>query len=203
MRRPHPRYDETRKAWVTKAGGPLKTLAAGPKNAETEAAAWDAFYVHMAKLGQPVEGASIPKITLGDLSDRYGEWMEREVAAERMKPRTRDYYRDHLQSFLDAVGGRRPALGIAPHEVEMYKTGWHSVQTVQRLYNWGVEMGLVEKNPFARIKKPDLGERERILTPTETARLLRASDRHFRRFLLAMRHTIARPQEIRAFSGST
>jgi len=127
VHRPHPRFDETRNAWVTKAGGPLKILAKGPENADTEAAAWDAFYVHMAKLGQPVEGASIPKITLGELCDRYGEWMEREIAAERMKPRTRDYYRDHLQTFPDAVGGRRPALGITPHEVEMYKTGWHSL----------------------------------------------------------------------------
>ena len=197
MRRPHPRFDTIRNAWVTKAGGRLKFLVKGPKNADTEAAAWDAFYVHMAKLGQPVGIASIPTITLGALCDRYGEWMEREVAADRMKPRTRDYYRDHLQSFLNSVGGRRPALGIPPHEVEMYKTSWHSVQTVQRLYNWGVEMGIVEKNPFAKITKPELGERERILTPTETARLLRATDRFFRWFLLAMRHTIARPQEIR------
>ncbi len=198
MRRPHPRYDDIRKAWVTRAGGRLKILVKGPENDDTKAAAWDAFYVHMAKLGQPVEGASIPKITLGELCDRYGDWMEREVAAGRMQPRTRDYYHDLLQKFLDAVGGKRQALGIPPHEVEMYKTGWHSVQTVQRLYNWGVEMGLVEKNPFARIKKPELGERERILTRDETARLLRAADRYFRLFLVAMRHTIARPQEVRA-----
>lgn len=198
MRRPHPRFDETRNAWVTRAGGRLKILAKGPKNADTEAVAWDAFYVHMARIGQPVEGSSTPKITLGELCDRYGEWMEREIVADRMQPRTRDYYRDLLQRFLDSVGGRRPALGISPHEVEMYKTGWHSVQTVQRLYNWGVEMGLVEANPFSRIKKPEVGERERILTSIEAVRLLRATDRYFRRFLLAMRQTIARPQEVRA-----
>src|ERR1700685_1773378 len=75
VRRPHPRFDEIRNAWVTKAGGPLKILVKGPKNPETEAAAWDAFYVHMAKLGQPVEAASIPNITLGELCDRYGEWI--------------------------------------------------------------------------------------------------------------------------------
>lgn len=86
MRRPHPRYDETRKAWVTRAGGRLTILVKGPKNADTEAAAWDAFYVHMANLGHPVEASSIPKITLGELSDRYGEWMERGVAAVRMQP---------------------------------------------------------------------------------------------------------------------
>ena len=74
MRRPHPRFDDSRDAWVTRAGGRLKLLAKGPKNADTEGAAWDMFYVHMAKLGQPVEIASIPKITLGELCDHYGEW---------------------------------------------------------------------------------------------------------------------------------
>ena len=116
-----------------------------------------------------------------------------------MKPTTLDYYHHYLQQFIKAVGGRRPALGILPHEVEMYKTGWHSVQTVQRLYNWGVEMGIVAKNPFAKIKKPELGQRERILSPLEGVQLLRTADRDFRPFLLAMRHTIARPQEVRAF----
>ena len=93
MRRPHPRFDERRNAWVTRAGGRLKILAKGPKNAETEATAWDAFYVHMAKLGNPVEGSAIPVITIGELADRFGDWMEREVAADRLKPATLDYYR--------------------------------------------------------------------------------------------------------------
>jgi integrase len=44
-----------------------------------------------------------------------------------------------------------------------------------------------------------LGEGERVLTATESARLLRAADQPFRSFLLAMRHTIARPQEVRLF----
>ena len=72
MRRPHPRFDTARDAWVTRAGGKLKILAKGPQNANTEAAAWDAFYVHMAKLGTPVEGSSIPVMTLGSLANKYG-----------------------------------------------------------------------------------------------------------------------------------
>ncbi len=40
MRRPHPRFDKTRNAWVTRAGGKLKILANGPKNKNTQAAAW-------------------------------------------------------------------------------------------------------------------------------------------------------------------
>jgi len=199
VRRPHPRFDEARNAWVTRAGGRLKILSKGPKNSETEAAAWDAFYCHMAKVGLPVENASIPAVTLGQLADKYGEWMDREVAVDRMKPRTRDYYRDQIQKFLDAIGGSRSALGVLPHEVEMYKTGWHSVQAVQRLFNWGVVMGLLSENPIRSVQKPEPGQRQRILSPKETARLLRGTDRNFRQFLLAMRHTIARPQEVRAF----
>ena len=39
MRKPHPRFDDARNAWVTRAGGTLKILAKGPKNSATEAAA--------------------------------------------------------------------------------------------------------------------------------------------------------------------
>ncbi len=198
MRRPHPRFDEARNAWVTRAGGKLKILAGGPKNKDTETAAWDAFYAHMAKLGNPVEGSSLPVITLGQLADKYGDWMKREVEAGRMKQRTLDYYQDHIQKFLDTVGGRRPALGVVPHELEMFKGSWHSVQAVQRLYNWGVEMGLLRENPVRSVKKPDLGQRERVLTDAEQTKLLDGTDEHFRSFLLALLHTIARPQEVRA-----
>jgi hypothetical protein len=195
VRRPHPRFDNIRDAWVTQAGGKLKILAKGPKTAETEAAAWDAFYVHIAKLGTSVEGSSLPTLTLGQLADKYGDWMQREVEAGRMRPRTLDYYKDQLQKFLDALGGHRPALGVLPHEVEMYKTGWHSVQAVQRLYNWAVKMGLLAHNPLRSIQKPDPGQRQRILSPVETVQLLRATDRDFRRLCNAIRENgkLAKP----------
>src|SRR5207249_1593588 len=63
---------------------------------------------------------------------------------------------------------------------------------------WGVEMGLLAENPIRSVPKPDLGQREPILTPEELDSLLESTDRHFRPFLLAMLHTIARPQEVRA-----
>ena len=61
----------------------------------------------MAKLGTPVESSSIAALTFGQLADKYGEWVQREVAAGRMKPRTLDYYQHQLQKFLDAIGGHR------------------------------------------------------------------------------------------------
>lgn len=199
MRRPHPRFDSHRNAWVTNAGGRLKTLAKGPKNAATEKVAWQALYDHMSRLGRPVEGAPEFAITLGDLADEYGRWMEKEVRENRLAPTTMQYYRSYIQKFLDAVGGHRSALSILPIEMERYKSGWHSVQTIQRLYNWGVKMGLVTSNPFKEIENPEPAQRERVLDRSELARLLRATDRPFRLFLTAMIHTIARPQEVRAF----
>jgi integrase len=198
VRRPHPRFDASRNAWVIRAGGRLKILAKGPETAESEAAAWDAFYAHMAKLGSPVDNSTLPLLTLGQLADRYGEWMQREVQAGRLRPRTLDYYRHQLQQLLDALGGQRSALSLLPHDVEMFKTGWHSVQAAQRLYNWGVKMGLIADNPIRGVQKPELGQRQRVLSPIEMAQLLRTADHDFRPFLLAMRHTLARPQEVRA-----
>lgn len=199
MRRPHPRFDERRNAWVTNAGGRLKFLAKGPKNTETEQEAWNSFYEYMAKLGRPIQDAPVPQLTLGELADEYGSWMQQEVEAGRMKPATLNYYQHHIQRFLDTVGGHRFATAILPLELERHKTTWHSVQTIQRLYNWGVKMRLVAENPFKEIKAPEPGERERVLTREEQTRLLHAADRPFRHFLWAMIHTIARPQEVRAF----
>ena len=102
MRRPHPRFDAARNAWVTRAGGRLQILAKGPQNTQTEAAAWDAFYAHMARRGTPVEGATTPTLTLGQLADRYGEWMQREVDSGRLRPKTLRYYKDQIQKFLSS-----------------------------------------------------------------------------------------------------
>jgi integrase len=198
VRRPHPRFDTTRNAWVTRAGGTLAVLAKGPKTAATEEAALAAFYAHMARLGQPVAEAPTPSIAIGELCDRFGDWMSREVGAGRMKTATLAYYRHHLQRFIDQVGGRRAALAIPAYDVEMFKTGWHSVQAIQRLYNWGVKLSLISHNPFATIQKPAAGRRHRVLSVAEGVQLLRASAADFRLFLLAMQHTLARPQEIRA-----
>jgi integrase len=197
VRRPHPRFDIARNAWVTRAGGRLKILAKGPKTAETESAAWAEFYAHMARLGNPVP-ATAAGVTLGQLADEFGRWLEQEVAAGRKRPATLAYYKHLIQRFLNAVGGRRPADGVKPIELERYKTNWHSVQSVQRLFNWGVSMGLIGSNPLRSVRRPDLGQRERILSPRETAQLHRAADPAYRAVLMALQHTIARPQEIRA-----
>lgn len=128
MRQPKPRFDVRRSAWVTNAGGRLKTLHHGPKNAETEAAAQAAFYRHMAQPGSPVKAAAV-QITLGELADEYAEWMEKQVAAGEMTPATQADYERFIQKFIDRVNGRRPAAALLPIDLERYRTNRHSVQT--------------------------------------------------------------------------
>lgn len=136
-------------------------------------------------------------LTLAELESFFLAWMAAEVRARRSQDRTLRYYRTWLNRFTAAVGGDRPVAELVAFDLERHKSGWHSVQTVQRLFNWAVDAGLVAGNPFKKVKRPPLGERERILGRADALRLLRRSRPELRRLLLALRLTLARPQELR------
>jgi integrase len=66
------------------------------------------------------------------------------------------------------------------------------------LFQWAKDsLRLVRENIFAGVPRPPAGQRNRILDPRELARYLRKTRKQFRDFLVAMRETLARPQEIR------
>ncbi len=138
--------------------------------------------------------------TVSDLVDHYLTWLVREVRALRVEARTLEYYGRQLKRFVAGLGdggSDRRLDSLIAFDLEKIKSGWHSVQAVQRLFNWGVKVGLVEGNPFAGIERPQLGQRSRTLSRGEMCRLLYSVAKPFRLFLVAMRHTLARPQEIR------
>ncbi len=136
--------------------------------------------------------------TVGDLAERYFGWLDREIRAGRRRPATASYYRRQLGRWLDLVGADRQLADLIPWDLEQHKTGWHSVTAVKRLFNWAVGVGLVSDHPFRRVEAPPHGQRERILSRAETALLLRTAGPAFRRFLVGLRHTMARPQELAA-----
>jgi integrase len=129
---------------------------------------------------------------------KFLAWLRGEVRAGRNRPRTLAYYREQLGYFVSRIGRGRKLADLVAYDLERVKRGWHSVQAVQRLFNWGVNVGLIACNPFSRVAKGSPGERERIVSPEEFAAILRVSRPHFRRLLLATRWCMARPQEIRA-----
>jgi integrase len=69
------------------------------------------------------------------------------------------------------------------------------VSTVKRTFNWACEMELIQRNPFAKLRRRGRTQRRRPMTDQEFQTLLRGSDPTFRRFLIFLKFTGARPGE--------
>lgn len=80
---------------------------------------------------------------------------------------------------------------------EKWKSDWTKkrvISTVQRCFNWAVKLGIIERNPFAGISQRE-GEPGRAMTDEEFSSALRSSSVPFRRLLIFLRYTGARPSE--------
>jgi len=135
--------------------------------------------------------------SLSGLVAAFSDWTALQVAAGWTAQRTADYYSNLHKKFLADAGD------LQLHELRAYHlltwgTSWHRVQSVQRLFNWGIMAELVERNPFRNVRKPPQIGRRRIMSRREELRTLRRAHPRFREFLFAMRESMARPQEIRA-----
>jgi integrase len=72
-----------------------------------------------------------------------------------------------------------------------------TIAIVQQVFNWAVEQELLDVSPVPKYKKPAARSRSRVITPEEFGAIFRKADRHFRRFLIALRLTGCRPGELR------
>ena len=131
-------------------------------------------------------------VTLKSLRDDFLAWTIR-----FRKPKTVDNYRRYIDRFLDHVGDI-DVTNLKPHHLLTWGSTWHEIQAIQRLFSWAhLDAELCDRNPFRRVKRPALGRRKRILDQPTLCLMLRTSPPEFRRFLIAMRETLARPQEVR------
>jgi integrase len=144
-------------------------------------------------------------LSLEELECKFLHWLEREARLGRCSPRTIRYYRQQLQPLVADLGKVDVSM-LQARDLRDRATSWHRVQAAQRLFAWaedpelgGAELGApVERNPWRHVPRPPLGQRVRVLRPWESARMLRAARPHLRRFLIAMRESLARPQELRS-----
>jgi integrase len=84
------------------------------------------------------------------------------------------------------------------NEQTQYRSEWYIrcvLSTIKRAFNWAVEMELVHRNPFAKMRSRGCLERRRPMTDVEFQTLLRGSDPTFRRLLLVLKFTGCRPGE--------
>lgn len=138
-------------------------------------------------------------------SDLADEFLD-DVKA-RKKPRTYGSYKEMLTLAQKHLGthlrvGEFKKLHLTKLEGALTRacsstTVFKALHAVQRVFNWGIENDLLELSPLAGYKKPQPRERTRIIDVDEFQKMLRGSSRPFRRLLLALRLTGARPCELR------
>jgi integrase len=79
-----------------------------------------------------------------------------------------------------------------------WKSAWTrrgAVAGVEAAFNWGVKLGLIQANPFRGFSCPT-GERGGLCELWEYQGMLRGTPPPFRRFIVALRRTGARPGEL-------
>jgi integrase len=131
-------------------------------------------------------------MTLRELVAAFFSWADSHLAKGTCR-----VYRYHFERFMGAVGDVQ-VDSLKAHHLLLWGKTWHELQAVKRLFYWAVEKAeLLERNPFKKIPLPRAGRRKRILSRKQLAAMLRRAGRQFRAFLIGMRETIARPQEVR------
>jgi integrase len=201
---PKPFFRSARKCWYVQLGKQQVKLHADEREA------LKLYHELMAQRALPVaeRPISIDRLTAAELFDKYLDW-----CAQHRKPRTYDWYKDHLQDFLAALPDpRMTAAALRPfHVVEWADkhTAWGDCQrcgaiiAVQRPYNWAVKLGYIESNPIAYIEKPRARRREAFVTPAEWATIrdsFPVGD-PFRDLLEFCWETGCRPQEAKAIEA--
>lgn len=118
-------------------------------------------------------------------------------ASANLAPSTVYTYKLYLLRFRD-FAGLVELDRLTPAQVLTWSQKFHPVQAVQRFASWCCnDARLISANPLHRIRLPRQGCRSRTLSRHELLRIMRHAGGPFRRFLFALRETIARPQEIR------
>jgi integrase len=121
-------------------------------------------------------------------------------------PGTVEWYREGLRNLRYVALGE-PISAITDSFLREFiqrfygrttTTTQHGVaRRIQRLLNWAVAEGLIERSPLKHFRKPPQTRREAFITPDDYAKLVRATNEPYRSAVKFLYHTGARPQEIR------
>lgn len=177
-----------------------------------KAAAFEQYHRIMAE-GQ-VSPASV--ITVHEIVALYLEW-----ATDHVGERTFGFYRDHLLRFTDFISPKVKVKELRP----LHITKWimqcyrlskpqagrkrrpvsdnhrhNAIRAVKRCFKWAKEEGHIEKSPIADVKNYPTSRRETYVSPGEFDLMfaaIREGDRDFQEFVMLMRLTGCRPQEVR------
>jgi integrase len=218
-RTPSPWFWDERQGWYVNKGGQRHFLGEHPQGApppRKSKGKWNAppaivqaFHALMAAPAEPkAAGKTAVKadgLTVAAILDKFLDWCQKQRAG-----RTYDWYRDHLQGFLNHLGASAGMeyADLKPfHVVEWADShdDWSpasrrgAIVAVQRPFNWAEELGYIPASPVKKIKKPQPQRRDNPMTPEDFHTLLSRIKKGdpFRDLILFAWHTGCRPQEAR------
>lgn len=187
---PKPWFRRSRGIWVVQIAGKQHNL--GPNREK----AFEIYHGLMTRSkATPATNDSVVVIM-----DAFLEWTKNHRA-----PRTYDWYLERLQSFAKTIPNMTVDQ-LRPHHVQAWTDShatWSdgmkrgAIIAVQRVFNWAVHLGHIDRNPVAHLEKPRAGKREIVITLPEYEKILALiSDAEFRDLIVIAWETGARPQEI-------
>jgi len=147
------------------------------------------YHRRMASLYGEQAPVQTADLTLVELAERYLAWCEANCAKS-----TVHYRACYLAWLLDHEEGGRPlglspAPSLRPQSVEAVKAAHRSINaprsvnafvaTVQALYNWSVDQGLLQVNPVSKVRQvPRAPKQRRSLSAAELSMFLSKADEH-------------------------
>ena len=157
--------------------------------------------------------------TVAGVFEKFLDW-----CSKNRSPRTYEWSRNHIQSFVNALKARSlspatvPAEDLRPFHVTEWvdanrvpqqgRRVWGpnhcrgAIVAVQRAFTWAEKQGHIQKSPIRHVEKPPQKRREQSLTPAEFATLLsHVQDDVFRDVLEFCWETGCRVQELRLLAA--
>ena len=195
MRQPKPFFRKFTKSWYVTIGGRQHPLGKDKK------LAWQRYHAIMA-----ADAATDQLASVAQLCDIYLDWCEK-----HRKPPTFDKQKRYLTSFIGSIGTRLPIAKLRKKHITAWvdplglstTTANDLISIVQRVFNWAMEEGHIEKSPLPRIKKPPRKRREVYYTHQQRGQILdHISDVQFRDLLDFLWSSGCRPQEARMLEAS-
>ncbi|MCC7336535.1 MAG: tyrosine-type recombinase/integrase [Pirellulaceae bacterium] len=150
------------------------------------------------------DGPPPASISVATLLDNFLQW----VKANRAQG-TFNTYTHYLQGFLDSLSNpSMEARRVKPFNVtEWIKPSWSksyqttAVTALQRAYKWGMVQGYISESPIAIFEKAGRERRDNCPTKKDYDAMLEHAAPAFKRLLMFVWETGARPQEARAIEG--
>lgn len=184
-------YRKDRKTYYVTIDGNLHNLGKDKHIAQK------AFHDLMASEVKPMS-----RITVAELLDRFLTW-----TSENRAPRTLDWYKAHLQHFLDSLKNQNMlAENVKPFHVNEWVSGkdWSvsyrrgAMVAVQRAFKWAVQQGYLPISPVIHLEKPDAERRDNCPTKEDYELILsKIKGQDFKDVLTFAWLTGCRPKELR------